>query len=134
MRYENVDDAKTEFWPLERVQNEPRSSSYEFLVHKNCTFSTLSQHISSRKIAQSETFFKELTLEPNLNLRICYQGYLGERTPEYDTSGWTCESLNPESLRNGEPIFSIKNTLRTSIDEINVACNLKKFAKYTLIP
>ena len=105
-----------------------------FLARKNCTFSTLFHHISSRKLTHSETFFKELTLEPNLNLRIHYHKYLGERTPEYDASGWTRESLNPDLLRNGESIFSRKNTLRTSIDEINVACNLKKFAKYTLIP
>ena len=26
---ENIDNIKTEFWPPERVQNEPRSSSYE---------------------------------------------------------------------------------------------------------
>ena len=105
-----------------------------FLVCKNCTFSTLFHHISSRKLAHSKTFFKELALEPNLNLRICYQGYLGERTLEYDASGWTCESLNPESLRNGESIFSTKNTLRTSIREINVTYNLTKLPKYTLIP
>ena len=85
-------------------------------------------------ITYSETFFKELALEPNLNLRICYHGYVGERTHEYDAPGWTCESLNPESLQNSEPVFSMKNTLRTSIGGINVTCNLKKLAKYTLIP
>ena len=105
-----------------------------FLARKNCTFSTLFHHISSRKLTHSDTFFKELTLEPNLNLRIRYQRYLGERTPEYDALGWTCESLNPESLQNGEPIFSTENTLRTSIGEINVTCNLKKLDKYTFIP
>ena len=105
-----------------------------FLARKNCTFSTLFHYISSRKLTHLDTFFKELTLEPNLNLRICYQRYLGERIPEYDAPGWTCESLNPESLQNGEPIFSTENTLRISIDEINVTCNLKKLAKYTLIP
>ena len=62
-----------------------------FLARKNCTFSTLFHHISSRKLTHSDTFFKELTLEPNLNLRIRYQRYLGERTPEYDAPGWTCE-------------------------------------------
>ena len=62
-----------------------------FLARENCTFSTLFHHISSRKLTHSDTFFKELTLEPNLNLRICYQRYLGERTPEYNTPGWTCE-------------------------------------------
>ena len=71
-----------------------------------------------------------MTLEPNLNLILCYQRYLGERTPEYDASGWTFESLDPESLQNGEPIFSTENTLRTSIGEINVTCNLKKLEKY----
>ena len=30
VRDENVDNVKTEFWPPERVQNESRSSSYEF--------------------------------------------------------------------------------------------------------
>ena len=105
-----------------------------FLARKNCTFSTLFHHISSRKLTHSNTFFKELTLEPNLNLRIRYQRYLGERTPEYDVPGWTCESLNPESLQNGESIFSAENTLRISIDEINVTCNLKKLDKYTFIP
>ena len=62
-----------------------------FLARKNCTFSTLLHHISSRKLTHSDTFFKELTLEPNLNLRIRYQRYLGERTLEYDAPGWTCE-------------------------------------------
>ena len=105
-----------------------------FLARKNCTFSTLFHHISSRKNAHSETFFKELALEPNLNLRICYQGYLGKRTPKYDAPGWTCESLNPESLQSDEPIFNTENTLRISIGKINVTCNLTKLAKYTLIP
>ena len=105
-----------------------------FLVGKNCTFSILFPRISSRKLTHSEIFFKELALKPNLNLRICYHGYLCERTPEYDAPGWTCESLNLESLRNGEPIFSMKITLRTSISEINVTYNLMKLAKYTLIP
>ena len=105
-----------------------------FLARKNYTFSTLFHHISSRKLTHSNTFFKELTLEPNLNLRIRYQRYLGERSPEYDAPGWTSESLNPESLQNGEPIFSTKNTLRTSIGEINVTCNLTKLDKYTFIP
>ena len=105
-----------------------------FLARKNCTFSTLFHHISSRKLTHSDTFFKELTLEPNLNLRICYQRYFRKRTPKYDAPGWTCESLNLESLQNGEPIFSTENTLRISINEINITCNLKKLDKYTFIP
>ena len=105
-----------------------------FLVRKNCTFSTLFHHISLRKLTHSETFFKELTLEHNLNLRICHLGYLSERAAEYDAPGSTSESLNPELLRNDEPIFNTENTLRTFIDEINVVCNLKKLSKYTIIP
>ena len=105
-----------------------------FLVRKSYTFSILFHHISSRKLTHLDTFFKEFNLEPNLYLRIRYQRYLGERTHEYDAPGWTCESLNPESLQKGELIFSTENTLRISIDEINLTRNLMKLDKYTFIP
>ena len=58
-----------------------------FLARKNCTFNTLFHHISLRELTHSETFLIELTLERNQNLRIYYQRYLGERTPEYDAPG-----------------------------------------------
>ena len=79
-----------------------------FLARKNCTFSILFHHISSRKLAHSDTFFKELSLEPNLNLRICYQRYLGERIPEYDALGWTCEFFLKYFEKYGRVNFGVQ--------------------------